>query len=207
MLQKSTSYPRTILIVHSLDGYALRNLEFQRCLSILSTARFIHVLASIDHINSPSMWLESDLERYQWVYHQLDSDSPYDQEIAWQSSTSQKETKQSFTGIRYILQSLAPKDVSILRCIARIQWAAATSTTRSTQVFAEYHKVYKEAAKELLVRSYGAFNSSIKTLKDHGLVCHRQMRGIEQLDISFDDKHVIEEILCSPEIGNTCKAD
>ncbi|KAL0587535.1 hypothetical protein ABG067_002831 [Albugo candida] len=200
-LQNSSSYPRTILIVHSLDGYALRSLELQRCLSILSTAKLIHVLASIDHINSPCMWLESDLERYQWVYYQLDSDSPYDHEIMWQSSTSQKETKQSSAGIQYIIQSLAPKDVSILRCIARIQLIAATSTTRSTRVFAEYHKVYGAATKELLVRSYGAFGCSIKTLKDHGLVRHRQMRGIERLEIPFD-AHVVEDILYSPAMGN-----
>lgn len=41
------------LIVHNIDGVMLRNHNAQLCLSRLAKIRNVHLLASIDHINTP----------------------------------------------------------------------------------------------------------------------------------------------------------
>jgi len=40
------------LIVHNIDGIALRSSKVQSVLSLLASVRGLHVIASIDHINT-----------------------------------------------------------------------------------------------------------------------------------------------------------
>ena len=40
------------LIVHNIDGIALRSSKFQTVLSLLACVRGLHIIASVDHVNA-----------------------------------------------------------------------------------------------------------------------------------------------------------
>jgi origin recognition complex subunit 2 len=41
------------LLIHNIDGPALRDAESQQCLAQLSCCPHVHIVASIDHVNAP----------------------------------------------------------------------------------------------------------------------------------------------------------
>jgi origin recognition complex subunit 2 len=41
------------LIIHNIDGAALRADKTQQVLSLLARVRGIHIMASVDHVNAP----------------------------------------------------------------------------------------------------------------------------------------------------------
>lgn len=44
---------RVCLLIHNVDGPALRDAESQQCLAQISCCPQVHVVASIDHVNAP----------------------------------------------------------------------------------------------------------------------------------------------------------
>ncbi len=55
---------RLVVIVHSLDGEGLRSSEAQTCLSIWASVPWIHLVASIDHMNAPILRIDVHLQRH-----------------------------------------------------------------------------------------------------------------------------------------------
>jgi len=43
---------RLFIIIHNIDGNCLRDTSIQYCLSELASNKYVHILASVDHINS-----------------------------------------------------------------------------------------------------------------------------------------------------------
>uniref|UniRef100_A0AAV1TQ43 Origin recognition complex subunit 2 n=1 Tax=Peronospora matthiolae TaxID=2874970 RepID=A0AAV1TQ43_9STRA len=127
-LMKSSSSQHVLqlyLIVHSIDGPALRNPEAQTCLSWLAKAPSIALVASMDHINGPSIWKEEDFDRFEWLSQNLDTCEPYTDEIELRLTKRSKTADATSNGVKYILQSLTPTDVATLEELARQQLAAA----------------------------------------------------------------------------------
>lgn len=51
-MKKKKHKPRIYLLIHSIDGVALRNKKSQTILSLLGSTPNIHIIASIDHIKA-----------------------------------------------------------------------------------------------------------------------------------------------------------
>lgn len=196
--------PRVYLMVHSIDGMAMRSPEIQTCLSWLGTAPFIHLVASIDQINGTSLWREEDSLRFQWISQSVNTCLPYSDEIELRLSKQSKTTDQSSNGIKFILQSLTPTDVATLRVIAQHQLdagsALASASTegvrrKAAPAYADYQKVYEVCRKKLLHSTLLAMKNSIKCLEEHGLVKLLRVRNNEKLEIPLPEHLVKAEIL------------
>jgi hypothetical protein len=61
------SIPRLYLLVHNIDGIALRNEPSQQLLSRLADIPGVHLIASIDHILAPLLWNNRLQSRFQWL--------------------------------------------------------------------------------------------------------------------------------------------
>ncbi|DBA02671.1 TPA: hypothetical protein N0F65_010496 [Lagenidium giganteum] len=193
--------PHIFLLVHSLDGEAMRSAEIQSSLSILSTAPFIHVMASIDQINAPALWPESDFVRFRWVYQHINTCAPYEAEFKLQLSSKGKGMDHSSSGIAYILQSLTPSDVSTLKVIAELQLAASVTapgdankrkSARSST--ADYLEAYDVCRKKMIHKSALTMRNSIRCLEDHDLVRLIRIANIEKLQIPIQE-HLIRTII------------
>lgn len=193
--------PRLYLVVHSIDGVAMRTPEIQTCLSWLATASFVNVVASIDQINGTSLWKEEDSLRFRWISQVINTCLPYSDEIELRLSKQSKTTDQSSSGIKFILQSLTPTDVATLQVIAQHQLAAVASASKTTtarrkpDAHADYQKVYDVCRKKLLHATILAMKNSIKCLEEHGLVKLLRVRNVEKLTIPLAEHLIKTEIL------------
>ncbi|KAF5392471.1 hypothetical protein D9757_002267 [Collybiopsis confluens] len=85
------------LIIHNLDSPSLRGAKAQLCLSVLALNPKIHVVASVDHINSTLSWSSAQLSArkssekdstgssgrgFAWLWHDLTTLAPYDFELS-----------------------------------------------------------------------------------------------------------------------------
>ncbi|KAF1313403.1 Origin recognition complex subunit, partial [Globisporangium splendens] len=195
--------PQVYLVIHSIDGLAMRTPEVQTCLSWLGTASFIRIIASIDQINGSSIWKEEDSLRFQWISQSINTCIPYSDEIELQLTKQSKTTDQSSSGIKFILQSLTPTDVATLQVIAQHQLAAGgrstTTSRRKTDAHADYQKVYDVCRKRLHHQTILTMKNSIKCLEDHGLVKLFRVRNSEKLQIPLPEHLIKSEILRVPD--------
>ncbi|PCH38401.1 origin recognition complex subunit 2 [Wolfiporia cocos MD-104 SS10] len=102
--------PHLYLVIHNIDGPALRTAKAKACLALLALAPRIHLVASVDHIAAPTRWTLSELfarksspldsarpaparkdqdhshavprRGFAWLWHDLTTLAPYDFELA-----------------------------------------------------------------------------------------------------------------------------
>ncbi|CAH0479895.1 unnamed protein product [Peronospora belbahrii] len=187
------------LLVHSIDGLALRNPEAQTCLSWLAKAPFIAVIASMDHINGPSIWKEEDSLRFEWLCQNVDTFEPYTDEIELRLTTRTKRADASSNGVKFILQSLTPTDVATLQELAHQQLAASVTSKKRGQKrqdkLAPYQSVYEACRKKLLHSTPLAMKNSVKCLEDHGLLKQCRVNAVEYLEIPLPESIIRTDIL------------
>lgn len=99
------------LVIHNIEGSALRRAKAKSCLSLLAMNPHIHIIASVDHVNAHLRWTFSevfarkstpglspassssartDIPRrgFAWLWHDLTTLAPYDFELAYADPTS-----------------------------------------------------------------------------------------------------------------------
>ncbi|OWZ19756.1 Origin recognition complex subunit [Phytophthora megakarya] len=199
-MKLSRHAPPVYLLVHSIDGVALRNAEAQTCLSWLAKAPFIALVASMDHINGPSIWREEDSLRFEWLCQNLDTCQPYTDEIELRLAKRAKTADATSNGVKFILQSLTPTDVATLQELARQQLvAAASSKSRGRKPkdtkLAPYQSVYEACRKKLLHTTPLAMKNSVKCLEDHGLLKKIRVHTVEYLEIPLPEAIIKTDIL------------
>lgn len=88
---------RLFLVIHNIDSPVFRTAKAKSCLSLLALNPHIHLIASVDRINTPLLWSSTELSTrkqeidlagdmlrrgYAWLWHDMTSLSPYDVELA-----------------------------------------------------------------------------------------------------------------------------
>ncbi|KAE8993018.1 hypothetical protein PR003_g21013 [Phytophthora rubi] len=187
------------LLVHSIDGLALRNPEAQTCLSWLAKSPFIALVASMDHINGPSIWKEEDSLRFEWLSQNLDTCEPYTDEIELRLAKRAKSADVTSSGVKFILQSLTPTDVATLQELARQQLAAADSAKGRSRKpkdakLVAYQSVYEACRKKLLHSTPLAMKNSVKCLEDHCLLKQSRVQTVEYLEIPLPEAIIKADI-------------
>jgi len=100
---QSSQKQHLYIVIHNIDAPALRTARAKSCLSLLALNPRIHVVASIDHINSPLLWSASELSTrkqehptpgsapprgFAWLWHDLTTLASYDDELAYADRSS-----------------------------------------------------------------------------------------------------------------------
>lgn len=90
------------LVIHNIDSGALRTIKAKAILAQLAAQPRIHVVASIDHINAPLIWSQSEMTKrktdgskpgFAWIWHDLTTLQPYGSELSFINHTSVKQPK------------------------------------------------------------------------------------------------------------------
>ena len=74
------------LVVHNLDGPALRGERAQAALSLLASSPLVRLICSVDHINAPLIWDQGKLTRYNFVWFDTTTYAPYTDETRYENS-------------------------------------------------------------------------------------------------------------------------
>jgi origin recognition complex subunit 2 len=103
-----TSPVPLFLIIHNLDSPQLRTSKIKSCLSLLALNPRIHIVASVDHINSPLMFTTSECSArkhtydgsadsnqeipssrgFAWLWHDMTTFEHYDLELSFRDVSS-----------------------------------------------------------------------------------------------------------------------
>ncbi|ETV83416.1 hypothetical protein, variant [Aphanomyces astaci] len=189
LLHTSPPSVSVCLVIHSIDGISLRGAGTQRALSILAACRFIHVVGSIDHLNAASLWEESDTKRFGWLEHIVHMYAPYTNETlvstTWGSRGKTGAAPTAVSGIKYILESLTPTDLAVLR-------ALGTQQLKDGGSMVEYKPFVDQCRKAMLVSSVQAMRNAIACLTEHGLVVTNKA---DQMRVPYGDHTIQHTIL------------
>ncbi len=80
------------IVVHNIDGTCLRDSDIQYQLSELATIQHIHFIATVDHINSALLWDHIQYVAFKWIYYEMNTFKPYDDEIMFENSLMLNQT-------------------------------------------------------------------------------------------------------------------
>jgi Origin recognition complex subunit 2 len=84
-----TTFRPVYLVLHNIDGPALRNPTAQEALSVLISESMtrcgwnaIRLVASVDHVNAPTLlWDSSTSHRFHWIWKEFHTQQPYVEEV------------------------------------------------------------------------------------------------------------------------------
>ncbi|XP_017026690.1 origin recognition complex subunit 2 [Drosophila kikkawai] len=173
------------LIVHNLDGAMLRNVKAQAILSRLARVPNIHLLASIDHINTPLLWDQGKLSSFNFSWWDCTTMLPYTDETAFENSLLvQNSGELALSSMRSVFSSLTTNSRGIYMLIVKYQLKNKGNATYQGMPFRDLYSSCREA---FLVSSDLALRAQLTEFLDHKLVkSKRSVDGSEQLTIPID---------------------
>lgn len=124
------------LIIHNIDGTMLRNTKSQEILSRLAKISNIHLLASIDHINTPLIWDQRRLSDYNFSWWDCTTMLPYSEETASENSLMVQNTGDlALSSMRNVFQSLTQNAKGIYILIAKYQLKNKSNQNYQGKIF------------------------------------------------------------------------
>ena len=150
--QKSSHH--LYMVIHNIDAAPLRTAKSKSILALIAHNPFIHIIASIDHLNAPLLWSSSEIfsrkpdqtqihpdavpsRGFSWLWHDLTTLVAYDFELAFadrtslsgarrktDALTSQNSTAMSETAAFHILASVNDKSQKLFALLGNKQLEA-----------------------------------------------------------------------------------
>ncbi|GAB0091895.1 Origin recognition complex subunit 2 [Sergentomyia squamirostris] len=173
------------LLVHNLEGAMLRNSKAQTVLSQLAKIPNVHLIASMDHINTALLWDHSKLSNYNFTWWDVTSMLPYTEETAFENSLMiQNSGVLALSSLKSVFQSLTTNAKGIFMLIVRKQLENTKNSNYPGMLFRDLYSAGRES---FLVSSDLALRAQLTELLDHKVVKMKQgIDGGEYLSIPIE---------------------
>lgn len=168
--QQSNNNSLVCVVIHNIDGPALRDSESQQYLARLASCAHVAMVASIDHVNAPLLWDKKMVHtQFNWSWYHVPTFAPYKAEgifypLVLASGTAAQTTKTALV----VLQSLTPNAQSVFKVLAEYQLADPEDEGMSVDA------LYSACREKFLVSSLLTLKSHLQEFKDHELVKTRR---------------------------------
>ncbi|XP_065176634.1 origin recognition complex subunit 2-like [Sycon ciliatum] len=181
------------ILVHCIDGVSLRSDKIQGYLSELAQCRNIHIIASSDHINVPTMWDGSRLVQFNWLWQEVHTFCNYIEETSYENSIMVRQTgKLVYTALVHVMESLTRNGRGIFKLLAEAELQRESSSTAPGMAFQDLFSHCKES---FLVSSDQALRAQLTEFLDHKLVKSKKGQdGVEYLSLAVE-RNVVEQYL------------
>ncbi|CAA6664155.1 unnamed protein product [Spirodela intermedia] len=165
------------LVVHNIDGPALRDTESQRYLGRIAACSAVRMIASVDHVNAPLLWDKKMVHReFRWCWHHVPTFEP---------GHAAQTARTALT----VLQSLTPNAQSVFKALAEYQLAHPKEEGMPGNA------LYGMCRERFLVSSLVTLKSHLAEFKDHDLVkVRRNSEGQECYHVPLADD-ALEKLL------------
>ena len=185
LIQYHLSQPLAIL-VHSLDSPVLRQPKNQQILSTLASNKHITIIASVDHINAPLLFDSLKSSRYNFLWHDATTFTPYRTELSFDTTTflsggtSATSSVGGLAGIKAVLTNLTTNARALYKLLLQHQLPLhGESNEPGTQdqgiTFAQLRQLC--ARKILPLANPATLRGLLGEFFDHGLVVRNDGRG------------------------------
>ncbi|QRW19969.1 C-14 sterol reductase ERG24 [Rhizoctonia solani] len=195
----ASSVEQTIfVVVHNIDASQLRTARAQRVLSILASAENVHLVGTVDHVNSGLLFprdqalgrkahlgvlgTTDDTERgrgfksWAWLWHDLTTFEPYTAELSHRDLTVPPSTS---SAAAVAAPTLTASEVTP----SAAQHVFASVTAKAQKVFfmleyaVPYDSLLAEARDEFVAANDAALRGLLGEFKDHGMVLSGEAEG------------------------------
>ncbi|KAB7494046.1 Origin recognition complex subunit 2, partial [Armadillidium nasatum] len=180
------------LIINNLDGPMLRNEKAQHSLSQLASCKNIHIIASLDHINSPLIFDGNKYSFYNPLWWDTTTLAPYTEETSFENSLLvQQSGGLALSSLLHVFKSLTPNAKGIFILLAKYQLNEKSSS--STYLGMSFGDMYQRCRESFLVNSDLTLRAQLTEFKDHKLIKFRRgYDGSENLLIPLEDSTLQE---------------
>nr|CAG4636408.1 EOG090X0AVI [Eubosmina coregoni]SVE69982.1 EOG090X0AVI [Eubosmina coregoni] len=191
--QFSNSDIEAFMIIHNMDGPSLQFSREQEVLGRLAAIPNLHVIASVDHINTPLLWDQRKLSQSRFVFLDCTTFAPYTEEISYENSLLVQQTSTlGLASLVHVFASLTFNAKAIFILIAQRQ---LDSKDDSNYHGFPFHELYNECRDRMLVNSDLTLRAQLTEFKDHKLLrMRRTADGTEVLHIPLEN-HLLEEFV------------
>ncbi|KAH8600845.1 origin recognition complex subunit 2-domain-containing protein [Bisporella sp. PMI_857] len=225
LLEEDRSKSVTI-ILHSIDGPALRRPTTQTILSRLSSLPQIRLITSADHPLFPLLWDSSLRATYNFLFHECTTFQPYTSEMDVVDEVNDLFGRSGRRvggkgGVSFVLKSLPENGRKLYRILIQEQLASldydsrdtfgiaddgdddndrpAANTTKS-EAGVEARVLYQKAVEDFICSNDMNFRTLLKEFGDHQMVKSRyDALGTEILSIPFRKEEletILEDLVC-----------
>lgn len=162
------------VVVHSIDGKRLRNQDCQSALSVLNSPNSF-LVASSDHVNAPLLWNPVQWRKANFCSEDCTTFAPYDREAGkWdpfdRQTIKKNERELDTSGLSYVLRSLTPRHVELLRLLASAQQASPEDKGML------FKALQSQCRYKMIAHTEDQVHSYLVELTDHGL-CSKEVRS------------------------------
>ncbi|EWC45611.1 hypothetical protein DRE_05172 [Drechslerella stenobrocha 248] len=204
------------LLVHSIDGAALRTAQVQALLSQLAAHKKVRLVASSDNILAALLWDSSTLTLFNFVSHDATTFVPYDMEISAadeaegivdviSGGTGGRSGRSGAKGVKYVLASLTGNAKNLYRILVATQLLAmeedgASKDRMGVEAYGVgYRALYQKGLEEFVCSSDLVFKTLLKEFYDHQMITSRRdLQGSEVMWAPFrkeELENILEDIL------------
>lgn len=179
------------LIINNIDAPLICSEKNQTYLSLLAQLPYIHIIASIDHINAPLIWDQTKLNHYNWIWFDVTSFNMYSNETSYENSLLvQKHGRLALSSLLHVFNSLTPNAQGIFMILARYQYDQRDNSNYAGMSF---HDCYQKCREAFLVNSDLTLRSQLTEFLDHKILRLRKSSdGIENLLLLLDENTLHE---------------
>ncbi|QSZ35558.1 hypothetical protein DSL72_008428 [Monilinia vaccinii-corymbosi] len=206
------------LIIHSLDGSALRRPASQMILSRLSSHPRVHLVVSVDHPSFHLLWDSSLRSAFNFLFHDCTTFLPYTVEVDVVDEVHDLLGRSGRKvggkgGVSFVLKSLPENAKNLFRVLVGEQLAAMDeipvaehndgsdvnglhgAASRKSEPGVEYRVLYQKAVEQFICSNEMNFRTLLKEFHDHQMIESRKdTLGTEILLVPFR-KEELENIL------------
>jgi len=178
------------LVIHSIDILCANNMKIKSLLyQLVSKCERLHIIASIDHINSGLIWSTKELHSYKFLWFNVPTFESYTIEKAFSSglsmiSSSSNSWTQSLTlsSVQHVYDSLTNNAQKIFQLI--LNNFIKSEDSNNGFPFSDCYTLCRE---EFLVNSEMTLRAQISEFKDHKLLkLKKGVDGGEAIHVCID---------------------
>ncbi|CAG9463698.1 unnamed protein product [Pedinophyceae sp. YPF-701] len=175
--------PALWLLVHNIDGKALRAPHDQAALAQLAALPCVHLVATVDHINAPLLWTKKAAFDFAWWFYEAATLEPYQDELQEQVGSlvgGAVQTNQD--AAIQVLRSLPQNARKAFRVLAEQQLAVGgqggeRSGTRDGRPLLRQDDLLRAARRGFVATSVTSLGAMLSELIEHRIVTRSERQG------------------------------
>lgn len=113
--------PKIYIVIISLDAGNIKSLDVQKLISMLAKSSMIGIIATVDTLKPGAFWDDSVLDKYNFVFYQVDTFEEYHLEKSLSSPLFSMKNEREELGLSYIIKSFTKTQVEVMKVIAKFQ--------------------------------------------------------------------------------------